>query len=159
MWVRSTNHKSALNLWPTRMPKPNLKLEEPLEEDISDSSPYLSVYSTSSAASSTEGSTISTATPSRPSFPPGFDLPHIPHNLSRKKSLGSLNSPSSPTLNKFPRHPSLPRPSLPRSHTLPRLFQFESKFRRRQSELDALEVSKETIEKVRRWIIGIAIGV
>jgi len=136
------------------MPKINLRLEEPFEEDISDSSPYLGVYSTSasSVASFTDGSTISTATPSRPSFPPGFDVPHIRRNLSRKKSLGSLNSPSSPTLGKFARPPSLPR-----SQTLPRLFQLERKPRRRQSELDGLEVSKDVIERMRRWIIGIAI--
>jgi hypothetical protein len=138
-----------------RMPRANLRLEEPFEEDISDSSPYLGVYSTSgsSPASFTDGSTISTATPSRPSFPPGFDVPHITQSLSRKKSLGSLNSPSSPTLHKFVRAPSLSR-----SQTLPRIFQLEKKPRRRQSELDGLEVSNESIEKIRRWIIGIAIG-
>lgn len=136
------------------MQRANLRLEEPFEEDISDSSPYLGVYSTSgsSAVSFTDGSTISTATPSRPSFPPGFDVPHIAQNLSRKKSLGNLNSPSSPTLNKFVRLPSLSR-----SQTLPRLFQLEKKPRRRQSEFDGLEVSKEAIERMRRWIIGIAI--
>ena len=138
------------------MPKTSLRLEEPFEEDISDGSPYLGAYSTSasSAASFTDGSTISTATPSRPSFPPGFNVPHIPQNLSRKQSLGGLNnSPSSPTFGKFAR-PS----SLTRSQTLPRLFQLERKPRRKQSELDGLEVSKDAIERMRRWIIGIAIG-
>ena len=137
------------------MPKTNLRLEEPFEEDISDGSPYLGVYSTSasSAASFTDGSTISTATPSRPSFPLGFSVPHIPQNLSRKKSLGGLNSPSSPALSKFARPPSLTR-----SQTLPRLFQLERKPRHRQSELDGLEVSDDAIERMRRWIIGIAIG-
>jgi hypothetical protein len=137
------------------MPKATLRLEEPFEEDISDSSPYIGFYSTpgSSAASFTDDSTISTATPSRPSFPLGFHVPQVSQRLSRKTSLGHLDSPPSPTFNKLIRPASLPR-----SQTLPRIFQLEKKPRRRQSELDGLELSKVAIERMRRWIIGIAIG-
>ncbi|KAG6853479.1 hypothetical protein C0991_004095 [Blastosporella zonata] len=40
---------------------------------------------------------------------------------------------------------------------MPRVFQVESKPRRRQAELDQLPVEPETAERMRRWIIGIAI--
>ncbi|KAF5379809.1 hypothetical protein D9615_005688 [Tricholomella constricta] len=137
------------------MLRANLKLEEPfeIEEDIAEASSYLGIVLTpaSSTSSSTEGS-LTTPTPTRPTFPQGFNVPHIPPSISRKKSLGKLNSPSSPSLPKFPRPATLSR-----SKTLPRVFQLESKPRRRQAELDQLDLTPETVEKLRRWIIGIAI--
>ncbi|GLB40135.1 putative stabilization of polarity axis [Lyophyllum shimeji] len=138
------------------MPRADLKLDElyEQEEDIGEASPYLGVVHTpasSTTVSSTEGS-ITTATPARAGFPESFEVPHIPPSISRKKSLGQLNSPSSPSL------PKLNRPAaLSRSQTLPRVTQLESKPRRRQAELSQLDANPETIEKIRRWIIGIAI--
>ncbi|KAG6817261.1 hypothetical protein H0H87_010922 [Tephrocybe sp. NHM501043] len=123
------------------------------EEDIGLASPYLDIIHTpaSSSTSSTVES-LTTPTPARPSFPDGFNVPQIQTILSRKKSLGQLASPSSPSL------PRLTRPTpLVRSQTLPRVFQLENKPRRRQAELDLLPVTPETSEKMRRWIIGIAI--
>ncbi|RDB25779.1 Protein DENND6B [Hypsizygus marmoreus] len=135
------------------MRRADLKLDEPLEEDIAESlSPYFGALTpASSTASSTDGS-VATPTPARPVFPPGFNVPNISQPITRKKSLGQLNSPSSPSLPKFTR----PAP-LSRSQTLPRVFQLESRPRRRQAELDQLDVHADVLEKLRRWIIGIAI--
>ncbi|KAG5642025.1 hypothetical protein DXG03_003772 [Asterophora parasitica] len=138
------------------MPRENLELDDPVEqeEDIGEASPYLSIHiltPTSSTSSSTEGS-ITSLTPTRPTFPRAVNVPHIQPSLSRKKSLGQLTLPSTPSL------PKLTRPApLTRSLTLPRVFQVEGKPRRRQAELDQLGITPENVEKLRRWIIGIAI--
>lgn len=133
------------------MRRAELTLNEPFEEDIANLSLYFSTPGSSTASS--DGSLVS-PTPTRPSFPPGFNLPRINASLSRKKSLGQLNSPSSPTLSKFTRPTALTR-----SQTLPRVYQFEPKPKARISELDGLETIPEVLEKIRRWILGIAIGV
>ncbi|KAG6846450.1 hypothetical protein H0H93_013892, partial [Arthromyces matolae] len=96
---------------------------------------------------------MTTPTPGRPTLQDAFDVPQIESRISRKKSLGQLASPSSPSLSRLKR-PAL----LTRSVTLPRVTPIESKPRRRQAELDQHPLEPETIEKIRRWIIGIAIG-
>ncbi|KAF9468198.1 hypothetical protein BDZ94DRAFT_849450 [Collybia nuda] len=132
------------------MRRADLTLNEPFEEDIANLSPYFSTPGSSTASSN--GSLV-TPTPTRPSFPPGFNLPRINTGLSRKKSLGQLSpTSSSPTLSKFTR----PAP-LARSRTLPRIHQLETKLKARTSELDGLETSPEVLQKMRRWIVGIAI--
>ncbi|KAH0585481.1 hypothetical protein H2248_008721 [Termitomyces sp. 'cryptogamus'] len=123
------------------------------EADISEQSPYLGIISTpaSSSTVSTNGS-ITTPIPTRPSLQEAFNVPHIQPRLSQKKSLGHLASLTSPVLPRFTR----PTP-LVRSQTLPRVIQIEHKPRRRQAELDQLALAPEMAEKIRRWIIGIAI--
>jgi hypothetical protein len=133
------------------MRRAELTIDEPLEEDIANLSPYFSTPGSSVASSN--GSLI-TPTLSRPAFPRGFNLPHISASISHKKSLGQLNSPSSPVLTKFARPAQLTR-----SQTLPRVYQLETKPKARTSELDGLETTLQALEKMRRWIIGIAIGV
>ena len=123
------------------------------EADISEQSPYLGIIS-ASASSSTVSTNKSITTPSRPPLQEGSnDVPQTQLRLSRKKSLGQLASPSSPTLPRFTR----PKP-LVRSQTLPRVTQIDNKPRRRQAELDQIALAPEMAEKVRRWIISIAIG-
>ncbi|KAG6827615.1 hypothetical protein H0H92_011072 [Tricholoma furcatifolium] len=142
------------------MPRTELRLDKPFEEeeDIAEASPYLGIIRTpaSSSTSSTlsDGSLI-TPTPARPSFPEEFHVPHIQASLSRKKSLGQLTSPSSPSLPRFTK-PTRPI-SLSRSQTLPRVHQLEIRPRRRQAELDQLPLAPDTADRMRRWIIGIAI--
>ncbi|KAG6907162.1 hypothetical protein DXG01_010287 [Tephrocybe rancida] len=137
-----------------QMPRADLKLNGAFEEeeDIAEASPYLGIIHTpaSSSTSSMTGS-IGTPTPVRPTFPEGFSVPPI-QTRPRKKSLGQLASPSSPTLPRFAR----PAP-LVRSQTLPRVYQLDTRPRRKQAELDQLDIAPETVEKIRRWIIGIAI--
>ncbi|TFK35563.1 hypothetical protein BDQ12DRAFT_687965 [Crucibulum laeve] len=136
----------------------SLRLENPIEADIGEQSPYLPVASAaSSRTSATTSSTttpifnLSDSTPSKPNFPDELDI-HLTQNLSRKLSAGPLNSPSSPSL--ATRH----RPQqLHRSSTLPRSFQLERAPRTMQLELDKLAIDQETVQKMRRWILGIAV--
>ncbi|KAG6874581.1 hypothetical protein C0992_007411, partial [Termitomyces sp. T32_za158] len=95
---------------------------------------------------------LTTPIPTRPPLREGFNVPPIQPTLPQKKSLGQLTSPSSPTLPRFTRPPTVAR-----SQTLPRVFQLDNKPRRRQAELDQLALSPETTERIRRWIIGVAI--
>ncbi|KAG6861106.1 hypothetical protein C0995_003835 [Termitomyces sp. Mi166 len=138
------------------MDRADLWLDSSLEEeaDIAEQSPYLGITSTpvNSSTVSTDGKNT-TLISTRPSLQEGFNGPQTQHRLSDKKSLGQLASPSSPTL------PRLTRPALVRSQTLPRVSQVENLYkpRRRQAELDQIALAPEATEKIRRWIIGIAI--
>lgn len=125
------------------------------EADIAEQSPYLGIIRTpaSSSTVSTDGS-LTTPIPTRPVLQKEFSVTPIQPRLSQKKSLGQLASPSSPVLPRFTKPPPVAR-----SQTLPRVFQIENKPRRRQAELDQLALAPETAERIRRWIIGIAIGV
>lgn len=126
---------------------------DPQEEDIGESSSILTLTSTG-------GSTCNTPPPghsptpilSRPPFL--FNAPRTSQDLSQKKSLGQSLSPSSPNLVKAAR----PR-GLSRSQTLPRGFQAETTSKRGPSEIDGLTMDSDVSAKLRRWIMGIAIGV
>ncbi|KAJ3712173.1 hypothetical protein C8R42DRAFT_687227 [Lentinula raphanica] len=135
------------------MPKPTLQLNDRYDEeevDVGDigtaSSVFSSLYSSSSYASSS-----SPHTPKK-----GFALPTLKKHLSRKSSLDQLQvpSPSSPDLTKAVK---LGRPQLTRSATLPKVPQSPIRSARLTAELDALEVDSTLLEKIRRWILGIAI--
>lgn len=150
--------------------RPELTLAEPLEADISDfhtSEAYLHLpNSQGSLASSTAASS---ASPSVVSLNESFrDIPPTPQQqfgyagLQRKQSLSLLSSPSSPSLvTSFSVAERLKhtRPSLPRSYSLPRVDQVEVKQRKRVVDVDNIVVEPEVIRKLRRWIMGIAVGV
>ncbi|KAJ6570082.1 hypothetical protein DFH09DRAFT_1362744, partial [Mycena vulgaris] len=84
------------------------------------------------------------ASPAGPSPASGTAPP-----LARKTSLDSRPLPSS-TESQRPR-------ALSRSHTLPRVPQFDTKSRRKNSELDSLVVEPDVLVRIRRWILGVAI--
>lgn len=70
---------------------------------------------------------------------------------------GHIVSPSSPSLVRtFSVADKLVRPALARSLSLPRVV--EAKQRKRLVDVDSLVVEPEAIQKLQRWIMGIAIG-
>lgn len=140
-----------------RMRRPDLKLDEPLEEeDISDGSPYIGFSLTSASSSASSSSVFSTPTFSQT---PLLSASHITSSLTRKNGLGQLSSSSSSALDRSATLLPTRSPSLSRSQTLPRISQPENRPRKRQAELDGIGASSEVLDKLRRWIIGVAIGV
>ncbi|KDR78789.1 hypothetical protein GALMADRAFT_118246 [Galerina marginata CBS 339.88] len=148
---------------PPRVPS-ELKLDPPLdEEDISDLSPYLSLPSSTSsrASSSTIGSSLTSSRNDDFEFDSDIPLSSeiTPGNPETPKKLSfslQLPSPSSPTLSKF-----LPEShQISRSQTLPRGFQREKEHaepRRIHSEINSLAVDQVSVQRMRRWILGIAV--
>ena len=136
---------------PSNIPS-QLELEPPVdEEDIGDLSPYLSLPST------TTGSRASLATINSSSYSitfPGFtkddglDHPSSSGTL-RNQSFGSHFTPSSDSY-------SLTT-SVSRSQELPPV-QKDPSPRPLCKEVDALEVDPVSVAKIRRWILGIAVG-
>ncbi len=87
---------------------------------------------------------------SRSSLSLSFDLPPSSPAISLKSAFGS---PSSPELIKVLRPTALSR-----SQTLPRVPQTEIKPRRGSSGIEGLDVDDDVLAKIRRWILGVAIG-
>ena len=138
---------------PSNIPS-QLELEPPVdEEDIGDLSPYLSLPST------TTGSRASLATINSSSYSitfPGFtkddglDHPSSSGTL-RNQSFGSHLTPSSDSY-------SLTT-SVSRSQVRdPPTVQKDTSPRPLCREIEALEVDPESVAKIRRWILGIAVG-
>lgn len=140
-----------------------LILEPPeLEEDISELSPYSTIPLTTGTSSATIASAI-------PRFSTGFgvdddqdsDIPQSAHGTygavvrTLKKSAINIQlySPSSPSTAMSPQLREISR-----SHTLPRLPSAEKKPRKIQAELSSLHADPAEVEKMRRWILGIAVG-
>ncbi|KAF5392310.1 hypothetical protein D9757_001611 [Collybiopsis confluens] len=148
-------HHQSLNLLAfnvQHMPKPNLRLEdhyEPEEVDVGDLGTGATIFSLSSSSYS---SSPSPRTPKK-----GFALPALKRHISRKPSLDQLPlpSPSSPDLSKTSF--KWDRPGLTRSATLPKVQHSESRSDTLASELEALQVESGVLEKIRRWILGIAV--
>ena len=118
-----------------------LKLEPPVyEEDIGDLSPYLSLPSTTSSTASlaTINSSISS-----PRFTTDDELDHpTSSGTPRNQSFGFTPSSASYSLTT-------------RSQDL---LQKDSSPRPLCKEIDALQVDPISIAKIRRWILGIAVG-
>lgn len=141
------------------MPRPILRLDDHYDDgefeggDLGTASSVLSsIYSSSSNASSSS----SPQTPKK-----GFALPALRKHVSRRKSsLDQLQipSPSSPDLTST-KIAKLGRPQLTRSATLPKVPHVQNRSDKLRAELEALEVDSALLEKIRRWILGIAIGV
>ncbi|KAJ3744021.1 hypothetical protein DFH05DRAFT_1525026 [Lentinula detonsa] len=136
------------------MPRPTLQLNDRYdaeEVDVADIGTASSVFSSMYSSSSYASSSSSPQTPKR-----GFALPALKKHISRKSSLDQLQipSPSSPDLTKGVK---FGRPQLTRSATLPKVPQSPIRSARLTAELEALEVSSSLLEKIRRWILGIAI--
>lgn len=134
----SLNWMSALRM-PPRIPS-NLKLDPPVyEEDIGDLSPYLALpSSTSSRTSSTtinssiddeSDNGLSAGTPREQSF--GF---HLTASSSSHSSETSYHPPVAQSMSEH----SSPRPL--------------------RNEINALQVDPASIAKIRRWILGLAVG-
>ena len=132
---------------PSHIPS-QLKLDPPVfEEDIGDLSPYLALPSTSSRASSV---TINSST-SSPGFTTDDELDHpTSSGTPRKQSFGFHLTPSSSS------H-SLAT-SVSRSQGLLPVQKEGSSPRPLRKEIDALEVDPISVAKIRRWILGIAVG-
>lgn len=124
----------SLFLMPSNIPS-QLKLEPPVhEEDIGDLSPYLSLPSTTSSASLP---TISSST-SSPGFTTDDESDHPSSGTPRNQSFGFT-------------------PSGARSQGLPPV-QKDSSPTPLSKEIDALQVDPISVAKIRRWILGIAVG-
>ncbi|KIK62649.1 hypothetical protein GYMLUDRAFT_242791 [Collybiopsis luxurians FD-317 M1] len=133
------------------MPRPTLRLEdryEPEEVDVGDLGTASSLISLNSSSY--------TSSPSPRTPKKGFTLPALKRHISRKSSLDQLQipSPSSPDLSKPIKWE---RPGLVRSATLPKVQQAEKRSDTLAAQLEALQVDSEVLEKIRRWILGIAI--
>ncbi|PFH46772.1 hypothetical protein AMATHDRAFT_69093 [Amanita thiersii Skay4041] len=168
------------------MGRAELKLEEPLEVDIGDYNcddediqytSYLGIprpsastssfrtFTTSPALSSDDPSPCSSPRPAG-SPPVSYNTPiHVPFDKASSGLLSGLfGSPSSPALarlvgangsaNKLGRSSTLST-----SATLPRASQSEARLlkHRNKSEVDNLEMDPVVVEKLRRWLLGIAI--
>ncbi|KAF8824820.1 hypothetical protein HHX47_DHR7000308 [Lentinula edodes] len=140
------------------MPRPILRLDDRYDDgefeggDLGTASSVLSssIFSSSSNASSSS----SPRTPKK-----GFALPALRKHVSRRKSsLDQLQipSPSSPDLTNT-KIAKLGRPQLTRSATLPKVPHLQNRSDKLRAELEALEVDSALLEKIRRWILGIAI--
>lgn len=144
-----------------------LNLEAPeREEDIGDLSPYLSLPSATSSQASSSTSTFNTSSPRliltdgeiEDEIPIGntmaSDILDTPTNTKFKFQLPS----SSPSLARFPDRPA----QLSRSNTLPDSLQRskkdDSEAHKIREELKALPEDPSSIAKMRRWIMGIAVG-
>lgn len=136
---------------PSNIPS-QLVLEPPVyEEDIGDLSPYLSLPSaTSSRTSLATTINSSSFSISSPGFATDDELDHPSSSgTPRNQSFGfHLTSPSASY--------SLTT-SVSRSQSLPPV-QKDSSPRPLCKEIDALEVDPVFVAKIRRWILGIAVG-
>ncbi|CAA7266811.1 unnamed protein product [Cyclocybe aegerita] len=136
-----------------------LKLDQPLyEEDIGDLSPYLALPSSTSsrASSATTSSSYSPRNYTEEELDSDIPLSSKDSPVTPRTGSFSFHSPSSPSLAKFAaRHRQVSC-----SQTLPRLFQTEKRSstpRKIQVEINALTVDSSSIEKMHRWILGIAV--
>lgn len=133
------------------MPRTALFIAEPSDNEEIDMGDLRSAMTEIlSTTSSVFASPVGMSATPRTAVLPELQIPPL---LSRKSSLGHLNSPSSPELVKVPRPPGLSR-----SRTLPRVPQVDVKSRRKNSGIDGLVVEQSVATKIRRWIFGIAIG-
>ena len=137
---------------PSNIPS-HLKLEhEPPvdEEDIGDLSPYLSLPSTTSSRASLATINSSSCSTSSPGFTTDDELDHsISSGTPRNQSFGFHLTPPSASY-------SLTT-SVSRSHGL---LPVQKDFSPRPlcKEIEALEVDPLCVAKIRRWILGIAVG-
>jgi len=146
---------------PSHIP-PQLKLDSPVyEEDIGDLSPYLALPSSTSSRASSATINSSIASSSSVITDDELDLEVSPSSSGtpRKQSFGLDldHSSSSHSLAKFVTKPR----QLSRSQTLPRVPQLkkeDSSPRPLRNGINALEVDPISVAKIRRWILGIAVG-
>lgn len=143
----------------------HLKLEPPeYEEDIGDLSPYLVLPS--STSSRTSSSSISASSLRNALSDDDLDYADP---FSSHTSPGSIETPKRLTFSlqySSPSSPSLSSPlvkprRLSRSQILPRVSQAEKgivEARIIHTEINALAVDPVSTEKMRRWILGIAVG-
>ena len=130
---------------PSHIPS-QLKLDPPVfEEDIGDLSPYLALPSTSSRASS-----VTISSTSSPGFTTDDELDHPSNSTPKKQSFGFHLSPSSSSY-------SLATSDSRFQGPLP-VQKEDSSQRPLRKEIDVLEVDPISVAKVRRWILGIAVG-
>jgi hypothetical protein len=142
------------------MVKADLKLEnlfDNVEEvDVADLASGFSVLSASSSTFASP-SGISPTTPARQPTSINITTPIQSATLPRNSILNPLGSPSSPDLHVQSR--PLHRPQLSRSQTLPKIQHFDLKPKSStKTEIEGLPVDIDVVIKIRRWILGIAIG-
>lgn len=135
---------------------------EPLEADIGDfHNTYLHIPTSNLSLVSGSSTTPSSASPSLINLREEEalrDASQPQNGAQRKTSLGGhIVSPSSPSLVRtFSVADNPLRPAFARSLSLPRVV--EAKQRKRLVDVDSLVVEPEAIQKLQRWIMGIAIG-
>lgn len=138
---------------PSHVPA-ELELTSPLyEEDIGDLSPYVALPLSASSRTSSTTLTTSESYSTRSTLVRNeFDSDHV-FGANEAHRMDSLRRAFLSTNSRSPSLSSLPIPSLPAqtpAQKLPRKF---------QSEFDALIVDSDAVAKMRRWILGIAVGV
>lgn len=124
------------------------------EEDIGDLSPYLPLPSTTSSRASSRASIATINSSSCSNTSPGLTIDdELDHPSSsgtpRNQSFGFYLTPSNDSY-------SLTT-NVSRSQDLPPV-QKDSSPRPLCKEIDALEVDPVSVAKIRRWILGIAVG-
>jgi hypothetical protein len=139
-----------LEIMPPNIPS-QLNLKPPVdEEDIGDLSPYLSLPSTTSSRASIATINSSSCSIASPGFTREYELDHpSTSGTPRNESFGFHLTPSSDSY-------SLTTNSS-RSQGLPSV-QKDSSPRPLYKEIDALEIDPVSVAKIRRWILGIAVG-
>ena len=134
---------------PSHIPS-QLKLDSPVyEEDIGDLTPY-SALPSSRASSATINSSIASTPGCTTDNEVDEEISPNGSGTPRKQSFGFHLAPSSSH--------SLSTRSRPRPQVLPPVQKEDSSPRPLRKEIDALEVDPISVAKIRRWILGIAVG-
>ena len=132
---------------PSNIPS-QLKLEPPVyEEDIGDLSPYLSLPSTTSSSASLATINSSSYSTSSPGFATDDEL-----ELDRPSSSGTPRNPS------FGFHLTPPSTSSSLTTSVSRSPVQKDSSPPLCKGISALEVDPASVAKMRRWILGVAVG-
>ncbi|KAF9266460.1 DUF1630-domain-containing protein [Marasmius fiardii PR-910] len=131
-------------------------------DDIWDASDDLDIHSPRATSSSSNGPSptpISFTSTKNSKRIPSLKLPS---RSTRQSSMGPLISPSSPNLSdpmssNIQQTSSPNRPGLTRSKTLPKSESSTSRAKRVRAEVEALDVEPVILDKIRRWMLSIAI--
>jgi hypothetical protein len=132
-------------------------LAEPVEADISD---FLSpsVYHDPSGSQNSLAASSSSSVSLTGNF---TNVP--PPQLEKRQPLNRVSSPSSQSVMTMPSFSvaerlKTVRPGLPRSFSVPRVDQVDMKQRKTVVDMDSISLDPEMVKKLRRWIMGVAIG-
>ncbi|KAF4613826.1 hypothetical protein D9613_007981 [Agrocybe pediades] len=136
---------------PSHVPA-ELNLDSPLhEEDISDLSPYLGLPSSTSSQASSSSVNSSLYAPS-----PRTDDDDTPGSFQTPTKYSFSHNPLASSVEPSP-VPERSQQFESRAQTLPRGFQLGKAERAIRKEIKSLTVDTNSVEKMRRWILGIAV--
>ncbi|KAF9560706.1 DUF1630-domain-containing protein [Agrocybe pediades] len=136
---------------PTHVPA-ELNLDSPLhEEDISDLSPYLGLPSSTSSQASSSTVNSSLYAPS-----PRTDDDDTPGSFQTPTKYSFSHNPLASSVEPSP-VPERSQQFESRAQTLPRGFQLGKAERAIRKEIKSLTVDTNSVEKMWRWILGVAV--